>query len=173
MYVPAPQDPIPVQTLRFVDYLRGVLPNEWRAEWPDAALDVGAVAVKQYAWYHAFIHPKWSSRGYAFDLLDNTCDQYYRDNSADQRTDVALARTWFTVLTRNSALFPLYYRALVEQCGTSADCLGQVESAQLASAGKSAADILAYYYSPAELLPVAGVNGWSTRESAPIEEGGE
>jgi peptidoglycan hydrolase-like amidase len=31
----------------FKDYVNGVLPNEWRLEWPDDALRAGAMAIMQ------------------------------------------------------------------------------------------------------------------------------
>ena len=152
--VPAPNDPIPVQTMRLTDYLRGVLPNEWNAAWPAASLDAGAIAVKAYAWYNAVIQPKWSTKGYAFDLLDNTCDQYYRDNSADPRTDAALSRTWYTWVTRNGLLVPLEYRALETQCPALPGCMGQVQSAQFAGIGANAEAILRHYYAGVDVVQV-------------------
>jgi len=141
---------IPVERMRFVDYVRNVLPNEWIASWPAAALDAGAVAVKQYAWYHAFIRPKWRNQGYPFDLLDSTCDQVYTPGSAHAQTDAAVERTWSLTLIRDGRLFPTYYRAYDYQCGTIADCMGQWGSYDRALMGESGAEILYYYYGPAE-----------------------
>jgi hypothetical protein len=137
-----------VVEIPFADYLRGVLPNEWIASWPDASLDAGAVAVKQYAWYTAFVGRKWSSQGYDFDLLDSTCDQHYVAGDFDPRTDAALQRTWNITLTRDSALFPTYYRAYDEQCvrSGSADCMGQWGTEELARAGMNGVQILGHYY---------------------------
>ena len=158
---------IPTQRMLFVDYLRNVLANEWVASWPPAALDAGAIAVKQFAWYTVVVQQKWRSQGYPFDVVDSTCDQYYRDGNADPRTDAAFQRTWGTVLLRQGALLNMYFRDTEATCGGLPDCMGQVESAVLASAGQSTLQILARYFSapdtvvlvsgaelPAELPPV-------------------
>ncbi len=162
---PAPN--IPTQRMRFVDYLRNALPNEWVAAWPPAALDAGAIAVKQFAWYTTVVERKWRGRGYPFDVVDNTCDQYYRDASADPRTDAAIQRTWGTLLVRSGVPVRMYYRDTEATCGGIRDCMGQVESAVLASAGQTSLQILARYYNapgtavlatgarlPAQLPPV-------------------
>lgn len=160
--VPDPSENIPVDTMPFVDYIRNVLPNEWLPGWDvdgSAALDAGAVAVKQYAWYNAFVAPKWSGQGYAFDLLDNTCDQRFIDRSADPRTDAAISRTWPATLKRNDALFSTYYRAYYfYQCfapqtsegSPIPDCLGQWDSYYAAVQGKTAQQILLDAYGPAQ-----------------------
>ncbi len=140
---------IPVDRLRFDDYVRSVLPNEWIASWPDAALDAGAIAVKQYAWYNAFVQPKWRNRGYPFDLLDTTCDQVYKPNSAHPRTNAAISRTWSTVLTRDGRMFPTYYRSTDAYCGALQDCMGQWGSYDRALEGLNGVDILLLYYAPA------------------------
>ncbi len=141
-----PSHDIPTQRMPFVDYLRNVLPNEWVASWPDASLDAGAIAVKQFAWYTVSIQRKWRSKGYPFDVVDNTCDQYYQDGSANPRTDAALQRTWGTLLLRDRALLPLSYRDTDATCTGIPDCMGQVESAMLAGAGHSSNAILGQYF---------------------------
>jgi peptidoglycan hydrolase-like amidase len=151
--VPSVHSSIPVERMRFQDYLRNVLPNEWVVTWPAAALDAGAVAAKQYAWYTAFVLRKWRRQGYAFDLLDNPCDQHYKDNSAHQATDAAFQRTWSLALTRNEAIFPLYYRTRDAQCGAIADCMGQWGSYERAMAGENGTQILLHYYAPADINP--------------------
>ncbi len=148
-FVPSPFDYVPVQRMRFVDYLRNVLPSEWIASWPDAALDAGAIAVKQYAWYNAFVQPKWRNRGYSFDLLNTTCDQVYKPDSAHPRTDAAIRRTWSTVLTREGRMFPTYYRSTDAYCGALPDCMGQWGSHDRAMQGMNGVDILLLYYAPA------------------------
>ena len=158
---------IPTQRVRFVDYIRNVLANEWVAAWPAASLDAGAIAVKEFAWYTVVIERKWRSKGYPFDMVDSTCDQYYRDASADPRTDAAIQRTWGTFLTRNGSLLRTSYRDTEATCRGTSDCMGQIESAVLASAGQSSLEILARYYNgpgtavlttgaqlPAQLPPV-------------------
>lgn len=148
--VPSDAYSIPVQSMRFVDYVRNVLPKEWVASWPAASLDAGAVAVRQYAWYTAFIQRKWN-RQYPFDLLDNPCDQYYVDNAAHPATDAAFNRTWWVTMNKNGNLFATFYRAHDYQCPRIPGCMGQHGSRNRALAGESAYEILLHYYSPAVL----------------------
>lgn len=140
---------IPVVHVHFVDYVRGVLPNEWIASWPAASLEAGAVATKQFGWYSAWIQRKWSRYGYPFDLLDSTCDQVYKPGTADVRTDAAIAATWRKILTRDGKLFPTYYRAHDEQCPATGNCMGQWGSKYKADAGMTYAEILLSYYTNA------------------------
>lgn len=150
---------IPTTRVRFVDYVRNVLPNEWVVSWPSPALDAGAIAAKQFGWYTAVIERKWRNQGYPFDVVDSTCDQVYRDASADPRTDAAIQRTWDTALTRNGRLLHMFYRNRDSTCGSRADCMGQVETAVLASSGYSGLQILARYFgSPSTNLMATGAN---------------
>ena len=146
--VPSLYEPIHVVEMPFTDYLRNVLPNEWISSWPDASLDAGAVAVKQFAWYTAVVQRKWRSQGYNFDLLDSTCDQRYVGGSYGPSTDAALQRTWGLSLTRDGKLFPTYYRAWDYQCvrSKSEDCMGQHGTEERARAGMSGIQILLDYY---------------------------
>lgn len=141
-----------VDRVPFIDYVKNVLPNEWLPGWPDAALEAGAVAVAQYAWTTAFVQRKWSSRGFAFDVLDSTCDQVYRDRDPRRdyrRSDAAVERMWGTVLLRTTTspptFFTTYYRAYDWQC-PHLDCMGQWGSRELAAQGWSSLQILEYYY---------------------------
>lgn len=137
---------IPVQHVLFVDYVRNVLPNEWSASFPAASLDAGAIAAKQFA-LTMLLDGKWRRQGYAFDVVDSTCDQVYRDRSTHPTTDAAVARTWDLVVTRDGGLPRLYFRAYDTQCAGVPDCMGQVDSAYLAQHAWSTQRILERYYS--------------------------
>lgn len=139
-----------VDRVPFMDYVRGVLPNEWIASWQPAALDAGAVAIAQYAWSAGFAQRKWTRYGYPFDVLDSTCDQVYKDRDPARNyaaTDAAVSRMWGAALLRNGALFTTFYRARDEQCGSNLDCMGQYGSQDLALQGWSGLQILQHYYS--------------------------
>lgn len=137
---------VPVVRVRFVDYVRDVLPNEWIAVWPAASLEAGAVAAKQFAWYNAFVRQKWRRYGYPFDLLDSTCDQVYKPGTAHPATDAAIATTWPLVLTRNGTIFETGYRAYDRQCPATGNCMGQWGSKYRADVGHSSTQILLAYY---------------------------
>jgi hypothetical protein len=137
-----------IDRMPFIDYVRNVLPNEWSADWPEASLDAGAVAVSQYAWAEAFVKQKWRTQGYQFDVIDSTCDQVYKDRDTSRdytRTDAAVARMWGTILTRRNTLVTTYYRAKDSQC-SSRDCMGQWGTYNLAKQGLSGLQILFHYY---------------------------
>lgn len=139
-----------VDRIPFMDYVRGVLPNEWVGSWPAASLDAGAVAISQYAWSVAFMQRKWTRYNYPFDVLDSTCDQVYKDRDPSRSyasTDAAISRMWGTALLRNSTLFPTFYRAYDTQCGANLDCMGQYGSRDRANLGESGLQILQHYYS--------------------------
>lgn len=145
---------VPVVRVRFVDYVRDVLPNEWIAVWPAASLEAGAVAAKQFAWYNAFVRQKWRRYGYPFDVLDSTCDQVYKPGTAHPATDAAIAGTWQLVLTRNGTLFETGYRAYDRQCPATGNCMGQWGSKYRADVGHTSAQILLAYYEDAVIEQV-------------------
>lgn len=148
--------PINVQRIDrvpFMVYVQNVLPYEWISSWPAASLEAGAVAASQFAWSTALIQRKWTRQGYAFDVLDSTCDQVYKDRAANQTfpaTDAAIARMWGTILLRDNKLITTYFRNTDERCETTAgaDCMGQYGSRDRANEGMNALQILQYYYDP-------------------------
>jgi hypothetical protein len=142
-----------IDRVPFMVYVRNVLPFEWISSWPAASLDAGAVAASQFAWSTALVERKWTRRGYAFDVLDSTCDQVYQDRTAQQNfasTDAAVARMWGTVLLRDDKLITTYFRNTDERCGLvgGSDCMGQYGSRDRANEGMTGLDILHYYYDP-------------------------
>ncbi len=65
--------------------------GEFPAWLPDAVLEVGATAVKQYAWYYALEgHHRSGYRtqgGACYDVRDDTLDQLYRPEQANPRAN--------------------------------------------------------------------------------------
>jgi hypothetical protein len=142
-----------IDRVPFMVYIRNVLPYEWFTSWPAASLDAGAVAATQFAWSTALLERKWTRRGYSFDVLDSTCDQVYKDRTAQQNfasTDAAVARMWGTILLRDDKLITTYFRSTDERCEQvgGPDCMGQYGSRDRANEGLSGLDILRYYYDP-------------------------
>ena len=86
---------ITVNVLPLESYLRGVVPAEMQAGWPQQALRAQAVAARTYA---AFERSQWRSR--SFDLCDTSACQAYDGVSAEQRaTTRAVTGTARRVLT--------------------------------------------------------------------------
>jgi hypothetical protein len=142
-----------VQTVDFRTYVGVVLAAEWSSSSPTAALQTGAVAVKEYAWYY-IMNPRGSSAGGScYDVTDNTNDQIYypegRSPSAGQLA--AIDATWYESITRAGRLIMTGYRSGSSgSCGYDADGyhLFQASSRSCASAGMNVDQILQIYYGP-------------------------
>ncbi len=105
-----------------------------------------------YAWYWIEHGGKWPDA----DMVDNTCDQWYRPEVAYASTDKAVDDTWLWVLTRNEEIFQTRHR----QSCQPPYCLGQQESVKQASQGSTWDEILSYFYPSSKLtylaIPPAG-----------------
>ena len=84
-----------VQRVPFRKYIVTVMGKEWPSYLPQQVVEAGAVAVKQYAWYHA-VYSSRSSRGRCYDVKDSTGDQLYKPGRSRIRADHynALDKTW-------------------------------------------------------------------------------
>ena len=73
-------------TVPFRTYVEKVMAAEWGAGAPVAALRVGAVAVKQFAWYYAIY---WrggrDAAGRCYDVRDSSIDQVYDPSRSRRR----------------------------------------------------------------------------------------
>ncbi len=149
-----------VQTVNFKTYVQRVLDVEWPSNWPIAAIQTGAVAVKQYGWYYTMHYRGGRATGGCYDVVDNTNDQIYRDITPQAVFVAAVEATWNTTITRNGAFVLTGYRSGETTaslgCGDDSDGyhLFQHTSYHCALDGSSAADILAIYYGP-------GVEVWT------------
>jgi hypothetical protein len=142
-----------VDTVDFRTYVKNVLSREWISSWTTESLRAGALAVKHYAWYQVV---RWrgyvSATGACFDVFDSTRDQHYDPSRPTYATmAAAVDATWGTLAVRNGRLFPTYYNAgsSSEACGANANGwqMFQWGSQACGLAGRSAAQILATYYS--------------------------
>jgi hypothetical protein len=141
-----------VQEVPFRPYVETVMAAEFGAGAPDAAMEAGAVAVKQYAWYRAM---NWrggmNSAGACYDIVDNGNDQWYLPLSktpAQSHID-AVARTWLLSIRRGGRFVSTGYWAGSDvACGTNANGvrLMQKSAARCAREGKTAEEILRIYY---------------------------
>jgi len=131
-------------------YVQTVMSDEWPGWYPQALLDAAALAVRQYAVYHAQ-HPRRSVSGYCYDVKDSTSDQLYRParKPITAATKAAVSRTWRWRITLHGSLMMTGYRSGYDRpCG--ADATGYKLYARsafrCASQGWSAARILRRYY---------------------------
>ena len=141
-----------VDVVPFKTYVKNVLPNEWYASWTTASLNAGAVAVAQFAYTTGFVQRKWSRHGYAFDVVDSTCDQFYVPGRAHLRTSAAVDRMWGVQMLRNNRLITPYYRATAGLCGAIRDCMSQWGSQRLGQQGYTGVQILHAYYGPVSVV---------------------
>ena len=141
-----------VETIDFKEYAKHVLPNEWGARWPGESLRAGAMAVKMYAWSYIAAGGKWPDA----DVYDSTCDQVYIPSVSYASTDRAVDFTWNWRLTRGEQLLRTFYRAYLSQCedvGLGGNCMGQIESRDLAHDRYAWDEILFTFYNGAALSP--------------------
>jgi len=117
-----------VETVDFRLYVGIVMSSGEFPTWlPDAVLQVGATAVKQYAWYYALEgHHRSGYRagGTCYDVRDDTMDQLFRPEHATPRANQlsAIAATWDLTLRKKGRFFLTGYRAgTVSKCAADAD----------------------------------------------------
>jgi len=151
-----------VDRVPFKKYVLTVLGKEWPGYLPQAVIEAGAVAVKQYAWYHALGNGRVSSRGQCFDVTDGTGDQLYKPGKARIRPDhyTALDATWGVRLMKQGSLFMTGYRTGNKgTCGHDATGwkLYARSATRCAERGDGFLAILRIYYGP-----VAVVSGSSS-----------
>ncbi len=171
-----------VDSVDFKVYVKNVLSREWIGSWTTESLRAGALAVKNYAWYQV-LH--W--RGYVadgsgdcFDVFDSTRDQVY-DPSRPTWSSAAAAvdATWGTLALKGGRIFPTYYNAgtAYEACGANANGwkMYQWGTQACGLAGKSAAQIMAIYYTgvvvsdaPAAVTPSATPSPTPTPVPTPV-----
>jgi hypothetical protein len=142
-----------VQRVKFKKYVITVMGKEWPAYLPHAVVEAGAVAVKQYAWYHALRGPRHTRDGRCFHVRDGVSDQLYKPKRARVRSDhyAAVEKTWNIRLTKNDRLFMTgYRRGNKKRCGRDRTGwkLFARSATRCAYSGKGYMRILRIYYGP-------------------------
>jgi Stage II sporulation protein len=110
-------------TVPFRTYVEKVVAAEWGRTTAPAALRIGAVTVKQYAWYFTmFWRGGRDAAGRCYDVSDSTRDQLYdpgRRPSAAQLA--AVAETWNVSLRKGDRFFMTGYRPGTGSCTAHID----------------------------------------------------
>jgi hypothetical protein len=155
--------------VNFRKYVVTVMGKEWPSYLPQPVIEAGAVAVKQYAWYHS-VYSSRSSNGRCFDVKDGTGDQLYKPRRARIRPDHyrALDATWGVSLRKNGNFFMTGYRRGDKvRCGRDATGwkLFARSATQCAYHGAGWREILRTYYGPS--LSFVGDGGVSNHSSTP------
>jgi hypothetical protein len=143
-----------VQAVPFHDYVTVVMAAEWGAGNPAEVLKAGAVAVKEYAWYHAMFWRGGSAAdGSCYDVVDSSMDQVYAPETRVPAASLTAAvdATWGISIRKAGGLFVTHYQAGANvDCGVNADGghLYQVSATHCAQEGMTADLILNTYYGP-------------------------
>jgi hypothetical protein len=118
-----------VETVGFRQYVGIVMASGEFPTWlPRAVLEVGATAVKQYAWYYALEghhrHGNKTPSGACYDVRDDTMDQTYRPEKANPQPNqlAAVDATWGLTLRKHGRFFLTGYRSgTADRCAKDAD----------------------------------------------------
>jgi peptidoglycan hydrolase-like amidase len=140
-----------VERVNFKDYVARVVSREWNVKYHELR-KAGAVAVKQYAWYHVLKWRGGTYNGKCFDVRDSTADQLYASKPTSQipgEIKRAVNDTWTWRLRRADGKFPMtgYRRGADVPCADDAGYRLYVRSGKkCAAAGWSTEQILQTYY---------------------------
>lgn len=142
-----------VERVPFKKYVVTVMGKEWPSYLPQAVIDAGAVAVKQFAWFHTLGNGRVSRRGQCYDVTDGVGDQLYKPGRARVHADhyTALRDTWDVRLMKNGDLFMTGYRT-GNKTGCGHDATGWKlfarSAVRCAARGMGYLEILRTYYGP-------------------------
>jgi hypothetical protein len=158
-----------VEKVDFRRYVGVVMASgEWPASMPRSLLQAGAVAVKQFAWYHTLKGNHRSSyvtaSGKCYDVTDTTRDQLYKPERSTVRDSQwrAIDATWGLSVRKNGRFILTQYR-LGNNVGCARDADGrkifQRSARNCAQKGWSARQILAAYYGGSSVSFAGGGGG--------------
>lgn len=146
-----------VETVEFRTYVGVVMAKEWPGWVPEEAREAGAVAVKQFAWFHSLEGAHRSNyvnaQGKCYDVTDGTADQLYRPEEVSPGEKIwrVVDRTWGLSVRKAGYFFLTGYRT-----GDSKVCASDVDGYRLyaksvincAYDGWSRKQIQSAYYAP-------------------------
>lgn len=140
-----------VETVDFKKYVKRVASREWNVE-QGALRRAGAVAVKQYAWYHVLHWRGGTFEGQCFDVRDSTADQLYASkplSGIPRSVKRAVNGTWTWRLFRGDKFIITGYRRGQKEIACAEDAgyrLYARSAKKCANQGWSAERILGTYY---------------------------
>ena len=133
-------------TVPFTDYIANVASSELYPTWPKNALIANIYAIISFAMNR--IYNEWyRSKGYNFDITSSPAfDQNYVENrSTYEIMDNITDEIFNNYIVKGNQVQP-YFTRYCDGRKTTCDGLSQWGSVSLANQGKSALDILKYYY---------------------------
>ena len=133
-------------TVPFTDYISNVASSEIYPTWPKEALKANIYAIISFTMNR--IYNEWyRSKGYNFDITSSSIyDQAYTPNrSTYENINNIVDEIFNNYVVKGRGIQP-YFTRYCDGRNTTCDGLSQWGSVSLANNGKSALDILKYYY---------------------------
>ena len=133
-------------TVPFTDYISNVASSEIYPTWPRESLKANIYAIISFAMNR--IYNEWyRSKGYNFDITSSSIyDQAYTPNrSTYENINNIVDEIFNNYVVKGNGIQP-YFTRYCDGRNTTCDGLSQWGSVSLANNGKSALDILKYYY---------------------------
>ena len=145
-------------TVPFTDYISNVASSELYPTWPVNALTANIYAIISFTMNR--IYNEWyRSKGYSFDITSSSAyDQAYTENRSTYENINNIVEDIFNNYVVKGGQIQPYFTRYCDGRKTTCNGLSQWGSVSLANQGKSALDILKYYYG----------NDISIRYNAPV-----
>ena len=146
VHLGAPDEATRNISVPFTTYIKNVASNEIYPTWPDAAIEANILAIISFTLNR--IYNEWyPSRGYSFDITSSPkYDQtFIEDKEYFDVISKKVDEIFNNYIYRQGQVQPLY-ALYCDGRVTTCDGLSQWGSVSLARQGKSALDILRYYY---------------------------
>lgn len=133
-------------TVPFTEYISNVASSELYPTWPVNALTANIYAIISFAMNR--VYNEWyRSKGYNFDITSSsTYDQAYVENRSTYENINNIVESIFNNYVVKGNQIQPYFTRYCDGRKTTCDGLSQWGSVSLANQGKSALDILKYYY---------------------------
>ena len=141
-----PDEAVKNITVPFIDYISNVASSEIYPTWPRSALEANIYAIISFAMNR--IYNEWyRSKGYNFDITSSSIyDQAYIENRSTYENINNIVENIFNNYVIKGDQIQPYFTRYCDGRKTTCDGLSQWGSVALANQGKSALDILKYYY---------------------------
>jgi hypothetical protein len=145
---------IGIKKVNFKEYVETVVYREWGTDKHFESLKAGSVAIKMFAMYKLAVKNTLAVR-YGGDIMDNTCDQWYKPVLVTSKVKQAVNEVWDKVFLRGGGLLNFHYVNNDQNCANwfpGKPCMGQWNSHYLAQRGYNWKSILHHYYDPIEII---------------------
>ena len=141
-----PDENVQDVTVPFVDYISNVASSEIYPTWPEESLKANIYAIISFTMNR--VYNEWyRSKGYNFDITSSpSYDQTYIPNRSTYDNNNNIVEEIFNNYVVKDGQVQPYFTRYCDGRNTTCDGLSQWGTVSLANQGKSALDILKYYY---------------------------